>query len=80
MRRRSLKRPSRKVLDQIGIILLISGVVVAMGVSALAARGLKTSVEIIGLVVGLVLVVVGLWLARTFRNKDPNRPHRPDEE
>ena len=75
-----MNSPSRKVLDQIGIILLISGVVIAMGVSAMAARGLKTSVEIIGLVVGLVLVVVGLWLARTFRNKDPNRPHRSDGE
>ena len=46
----------------------------------MATHGLQTWVEITGLVVGLVLVVVGLWLARTFRNKDPNRPHRPDEE
>jgi uncharacterized membrane protein len=75
-----LKQASRKVLDQIGIILLIAGVVIAMGVSAMAARGLKPWVVITGLVVGLVLVVIGLWLARTFRNKDPNRPHRPDEE
>ena len=59
---------------------MISGVVVAMGVSVMAAKGLKTWVEITGLVVGLVLVVIGLWLARTFRNKDPNRPHRSDEE
>ena len=68
------------MLDQIGIILLISGVVVAMGVSVMATHGLQTWVAMTGLVVGLILVVVGLWLARTFRNKDPNRPHRPDEE
>ena len=75
-----MKQPSRKVLDQVGIVMLIAGVVVAMGVSVMATHGLQTWVEITGLVVGLVLVVVGLWLARTFRNKDPNRPHRPDEE
>jgi hypothetical protein len=76
-----VKRPSRKALDQIGIMLLISGVVVGMGVSTLTARGmLKTWVEIVGLIVGLLLVVAGLWLARTFRKADPNRPHKPDAE
>jgi hypothetical protein len=73
-----LKKPSRKALDQTGIILLITGVVLAMGVSAV--RGLETWMEILGLALGLVLVVAGLWLARTFRNKDPKRPQRPDEE
>jgi type IV secretory pathway TrbD component len=37
-------------------------------------------VEIAGLALGLVLVVVGLWLARTFRKADPNRPQKPDTE
>ena len=51
-----------------------------MGVSVGATRGMATWVEIVGLVIGLVLVVVGLWMARTFRNADPKRPHKPDEE
>jgi uncharacterized membrane protein len=75
-----LKKPSRKVLDQIGIILLIAGVVIAMGVSAMASRGLKIWISIVCLVIGLLLVVVGLWLARTFRKADPDRPHRQDGE
>jgi uncharacterized membrane protein len=66
-----LKRPSRKTLDQIGILLLISGVVIAMGVSAV--RGLATWVSILGLVLGLILVVVGLAMARTFRSKDSDQ-------
>jgi uncharacterized membrane protein len=66
-----LKRPSRKTLDQIGIILLITGVVIAMGVSAV--RGLATWVEILGLVLGLILVVAGLAMARTFRAKDSDQ-------
>ena len=49
-----------------------------MGVSSV--RGLRTWVEVVGLAFGLVLVVVGLWLARTFRKKDHTRPQRPDEE
>lgn len=65
------KRPSRKALDQIGIILLISGVVVAMGVSAV--RGLSTWVQILGLGLGIVLVIAGLAMARTFRSKDSDR-------
>jgi len=65
------KKPSRKTLDQIGIILLISGVVVAMGVSAV--RGLSTWVQILGLALGIVLVIVGLAMARTFRSKDSDR-------
>jgi preprotein translocase subunit SecD len=75
---RGLKRPSRKALDQAGIILLVAGVVIAMGVSAV--RGLATWLQILGLVLGLIFVAVGLWMARTFRNKDPNRPHRPDQD
>jgi hypothetical protein len=47
-----------------------------MGVSAV--RGLAAWVQILGLVLGLLLVVAGLWMARTFRTKDPNRPHKPD--
>jgi hypothetical protein len=50
-------------------VLLISGVVVAMGVSAV--RNLATWVQILGLALGLILVVVGLAMARTFRSKDP---------
>jgi type IV secretory pathway VirB2 component (pilin) len=53
-------------------------VVIAMGVSAV--RGLATWVQISGLVLGLILVVVGLAMARTFRTKDPNRPDRPDQQ
>jgi type IV secretory pathway VirB2 component (pilin) len=65
-----MKRLSRKTWDQIGIVLLISGVVIAMGVSAI--RGLETWVQILGLVLGLVLVVAGLALARTFRSRGPD--------
>jgi hypothetical protein len=61
-----------------GIILLVAGVVIAMGVSVGASRGMAGWLEIVGLVVGLVLVVVGLWLARTFRLTDPNRPQKPE--
>ena len=75
-----MKKPSRKTLDHIGIVLLVSGVVIGMGVSSLASRGLKAWVEIAGLALGLVLVVVGLWLARTFRKAAPNRPQKPDTE
>lgn len=63
-----------------GIILLIGGVVVAMGVSVGLARGLRTWVAIVGLVVGLILVIAGLWMASSFRNADPKRPHKPDRE
>ena len=66
-----MKRPSRKTIDQIGIILLITGVVIAMGISAI--RGLATWVEVLGLVVGLLLVLVGLAMARTFKSKDPDQ-------
>jgi hypothetical protein len=72
-----LNRPSRKTLDQVGIILLIAGVVVGMGVSVGASRGMDRWVEIVGLAVGLALVIAGLWLARTFRHADPNRPQKP---
>ncbi len=73
-----MKKPSRKLLDQIGIILLICGVVLGMGVSVGATHGMATWLEIVGLVFGLILVVVGLLLARTFRRADPNRPQRPE--
>jgi hypothetical protein len=36
--------------------------------------------EVVGLVIGLLLVVVGLWMARAFRNADPKRPHKSDQE
>jgi hypothetical protein len=62
-----LNRPSHKALDQIGLILLVAGVVIAMGVSAV--RGLATWVQILGLVAGLLLVVVGLAMGRTFKSK-----------
>ena len=75
-----MNKPSRKVLDQIGIVLLIAGVVIAMGVSVMASHGLKTWISVTCLVIGLLLVVAGLWLARTFRKADPNRPHRQDGE
>ena len=68
------------MLDSIGIILLVAGVVIAMGVSVMASHGLKTWISITCLVIGLILVVAGLWLARTFRKADPNRPHRQDRE
>ena len=42
-----------------------------MGVSAV--RGLETWVQILGLVLGLLLVVAGLAMARTFRSKDPDQ-------
>ena len=73
-----MKASTRKLLDQIGIILLIAGVVMAMGVSALAAKGLATWAQVTGLVVGLAFAAVGLWMARTFRTADPKRPHRSD--
>lgn len=70
-----MKKPSRKALDQIGIMLLISGVVVGMGVSTLAARHyLEIWQGYVGLALGLVLMVAGLWLARTFSKGDSNRP------
>jgi hypothetical protein len=48
-------------------------VVIAMGVSSV--RGLATWVEILGLVLGLLLVVLGLAMARAFRStKDQDRP------
>ncbi len=75
-----MKRPSRKLLDQMGIILLICGVVLGMGVSVGATHGMAQWLEIVGLVVGLVLVVAGLWMARTFRRADPNRPQKPDRD
>ena len=75
-----MKKPSRKTLDQVGIILLIAGVVVGMGVSVGATRGMATWLEIVGLVIGLLLVVAGLWMARAFRNADPKRPHKSDQE
>jgi type IV secretory pathway VirB2 component (pilin) len=46
-------------------------VVIAMGVSAV--RGLATWVQILGLALGLILVLVGLAMARTFRTKDPDQ-------
>jgi type IV secretory pathway VirB2 component (pilin) len=46
-------------------------VVVAMGVSAV--RGLSTWVQFLGLALGIVLVIVGLAMARTFRSKDSDR-------
>ncbi len=63
-----MKRPSRKTLDQVGIVLLISGVVIAMGISVV--WGLETWVQILGLVLGLILVGLGLAVGRTFRSKD----------
>jgi len=42
-----------------------------MGVSAV--RNLATWVQILGLALGLILVVVGLVMARTFRSKDWDR-------
>jgi type IV secretory pathway VirB2 component (pilin) len=39
-----------------------------MGISAV--RGLSTWVQILGLVLGIVLVIAGLAMARTFRSKD----------
>jgi hypothetical protein len=74
------KQPSgSKKRDQIGIILLICGVVLGMGVSVGATRGMAMWLEIVGLVIGLILVVVGLWMARAFRQADPKRPHKPDQ-
>ena len=75
-----MKQLSRKTLDQIGIILLIAGVVVGMGVSMGASRGMATWLIVTGLVIGLLLVAVGLWMARTFRTTDPKRPHKPDQK
>jgi len=75
-----VNKPSRKALDQIGIILLVCGVVVGMGVSVGATRGMAMWLEIVGLVIGLILVVAGLWMARAFRNADPKRPHKSDGE
>ncbi len=74
-----MKRPARKTIDQIGIILLICGVVLGMGVSVGATHGMAMWLEIVGLVLGLVLVVAGLWLARAFRQADPNRPQKPGQ-
>ncbi len=75
-----MNKPSRKTLDQVGIILLICGVVVGMGVSVGATRGMAMWLEVVGLVIGLILVATGLWLARAFRNADPKRPHKSDQE
>jgi hypothetical protein len=71
-----LNKPSRKTLDQTGIILIISGVVIAMGVSSV--RGLATWVEILGLVLGILIVILGLAIGRTFRSKDP--PDQRDDQ
>lgn len=71
---------SSKVRDQIGVILLIAGVVTGMGVSMGATRGMAAWLQVTGLVIGLILVVVGLWMARAFRHADPKRPHKPDRE
>jgi hypothetical protein len=73
-------RSGAKKRDQIGIILLITGVVAGMGVSMGASRGMADWLMIVGLVIGLLFVAVGLWMARTFRNTDPRRPHKPDDE
>jgi type IV secretory pathway VirB2 component (pilin) len=43
-------------------------VVIAMGVSAV--RGLETWVQILGLVLGLLLVLAGLAMTRAFKSKD----------
>jgi hypothetical protein len=75
-----VRKPSPKTLDQAGIILLVAGVVVGMGVSVGATRGMATWLVIVGSVIGLLLAVVGLWMARTFRNADPKRPHKSDRE
>jgi hypothetical protein len=73
-----VKQPSRKILDQLGNILLVAGVVAGMGVSVGAANGLALWLEIVGVVVGLLLVVAGLWVSHTFRRSDPEGPRRPD--
>ena len=49
-----------------------------MGVSAVPPGASTMWVQTVGLALGLVLVVAGLWLARAFRNADPNRPQNPD--
>lgn len=53
---------------QIGIILIVSGVVMGMGVSSIpsVANGLKIGL----LLVALVLFAVGLLMIRKFRAKD----------
>ena len=74
-----MKRPSRKEFDQIGITLVVAGVMVALGVSTLLTRGLlQTWVLYTGLAVGLVLVVAGLWMRTTFREVDTDQPRKPD--
>jgi len=73
-----VKKPSRRTLEQVGIALLVCGVVTGMGVSVGATRGIAVWLEIVGLVVGLILVVAGLWMSRTFRTVDSDRPHKPD--
>jgi hypothetical protein len=73
-----VNRPSRKILDQLGNILLVAGVVAGMGVSVGAVNGLALWLEIVGVVIGLLLVVAGLWVSHTFRHSDPEGPRRPD--
>ncbi len=55
------------MLEQIGIVLLVSGVVLGMGVSSIPslARGLQVGL----LILALVLVAVGLFAIRKYRTK-----------
>ena len=76
-----MKRPARKEFDQIGITLVVAGVMVALGVSTLLTRGLLQNwVLYTGLAVGLVLVVAGLWMRSMFREADPDQPRKPDSK
>ena len=62
------KRPSDKALNQVGILLIVAGVVIGMGIAWIGNLPMGLMISMI--VVALACVAAGLALSRRFSAKD----------